>query len=42
MKGSLTRKQRGRTYGPKVDDALRVIAESFHYVCAERLVPNLV
>lgn len=24
------------------DDALRVIAESFDYVCAERLTPNLV
>jgi len=36
------RKQRGRTYGPEVDDALRVIAESFDYLCAERLTPNLV
>ena len=35
------RKQRGRTYGPQVDDALRVIAESLDYVCAERLTPNL-
>lgn len=46
MKGSLERRprrrQRGRTYGPEVDDALRVIAESFDYVCAERLTPNLV
>ena len=45
MKGSLTRKarrrQRGRTYGPEVDDALRVIAESMDYICAERLTPNL-
>ena len=25
-----------------VDDALRVIAESMDYICAERLTPNLV
>ncbi|MFQ5611377.1 MAG: integrase [Anaerolineae bacterium] len=36
------RKQRSRTYGPEVDDALRVIAESFDYICPERLTPNLV
>lgn len=46
MKGNLTRqrrqKQRGRTYGPAVDDALRVIAESADHLCAERLTPNLV
>ena len=45
MRGSLERKprrqQRGCTYGPEVDDALRVIAESLDYVCAERLTPNL-
>lgn len=45
MNGSLERKprrqQRGRTYGPEVDDALRVIAESLDYICAERLTPNL-
>jgi len=35
-------KQRGRTYGPEVDDALRVIAESFDHLCAERLTSNLV
>jgi len=35
-------KQRGRVYGPRVDDALRVIDESFDYICAERLTPNLV
>lgn len=35
------RKQRGRTYGPEVDDAIRVIAESCDYICAERLGPNL-
>ena len=46
MLGSLERKprqrQRGRTYGAEVDDALRVIAESYDYICAERLQPNLV
>jgi hypothetical protein len=35
------RRQRGRTYGPEVGDALRVIAESMDYICAERLTPNL-
>lgn len=46
MRGDLARqrrgKQRGRTYGSEVDDALRIIAESFDYICAERLTPNLV
>jgi hypothetical protein len=45
INGSLTRKprrrQRGRTYGPEVESALCIIAESFDYVCAERLTPNL-
>ncbi|MGQ9556244.1 MAG: integrase [Anaerolineae bacterium] len=36
------RKQRGRRYSCEVDDALRVIAESFDYIAAERLTPNLV
>lgn len=35
-------KERGQTYGPEVDDALRVIDESFDYICAERLTSNLV
>ena len=46
LKGNLQRKKRqggrGRTYGADVDDALRVIYESFDYICAERLTPNLV
>jgi len=46
MNGSLERKPRGRQrgviYGPDVDDALRVIYESWDYICAERLTPNLV
>jgi hypothetical protein len=45
MRGSLARqprrRQRGRIYGPAVDDAVRVIAESTDYICAERLTPNL-
>lgn len=36
------RRQRGKTYGPEVDDALRVIFESLDYICAERLTPHLV
>jgi len=43
--GDLTRqprqKQRGCTYDVAVSDVLRIIAESFDYVCAERLTPNL-
>jgi len=34
--------ERGETYGSEVDDALRVIAESLDYICAERLTPHLV
>jgi hypothetical protein len=34
--------QREPTYGAEVTAALRVIAESFDYICAERLAPNLV
>jgi hypothetical protein len=45
MNGSLERKprrkQRGCRYRSDVDDALRVIAESLDYICAERLTPNL-
>jgi hypothetical protein len=45
INGNLKRKprhrQRGRTYGPEVDDALRVIAESLDFICAQRLTPNL-
>ncbi|MBC7129562.1 MAG: transposase family protein [Thermoplasmatales archaeon] len=36
------RRQRGNSYGAALDDALRVIAESHDYICAERLKPNLV
>ncbi len=36
------RQQRGRSYGGEVADALRVIIESFDYICPERLRPNLV
>jgi hypothetical protein len=46
MNGSLSRKkrsrERGRTYGAEVEIAVRVIALSLDYPCAERLQPNLV
>jgi hypothetical protein len=46
MNGSLERKprrkQRGRTYGLEVDDALHIISETLDYICADRLTPNLV
>jgi len=46
MRGDLERQprhhQRSRSYTPEVDDALRLIHESFDYICAERLTPNLV
>ena len=32
---------RGRTYGPDMEDAIRVVWESLDYVCAERLTPAL-
>ena len=36
------RRERGRTYKSAVAAALRVIWESYDYICAERLQPNLV
>lgn len=46
LNGQLSRKkrskERGREYGVEVDDAIRVIARSMDYPCAERLQPNLV
>jgi len=46
INGRLSRKkrskERGREYGVEVDDAIRVIARSMDYPCAERLQPNLV
>lgn len=33
--------QRGRTYGADVDDALRIIAESYDYITPERMAPDL-
>jgi hypothetical protein len=45
LNGSLKRKRRSRereeTYGPDVDDALRLIDESLGHICADRLTPNL-
>jgi hypothetical protein len=34
-------RQRGRIYDKPVRDAIGIIAESFDYICAERLTPNL-
>jgi hypothetical protein len=42
LKRKPRRRERGKTYGPGVDDALRVIDESFDHICPERLTPNLV
>ena len=46
LNGRLSRKkrsrQRGRTYGVEVDDAIRLITRSLDYPCGERLQPNLV
>ncbi|MCJ7695935.1 MAG: hypothetical protein MUO40_10990 [Anaerolineaceae bacterium] len=46
LNGQISRKkrkrERGRTYGAEVEDAVRVIARSLDYPCAERLQPNLV
>ena len=46
LTGRLSRKkrvrERGPTYGAEVADAVRVIARSLEYPCAERLKPNLV
>jgi hypothetical protein len=46
MKGDLERRprkrQRGRVYGARVDDALRVISETCDHITAERVTPNLV
>ena len=36
-----SRRERGPTYGPEVEHALCIIAESFDHICAERLTPNL-
>lgn len=36
------KRERERTYKSEVADALRVISESYDYVCGERLQPNLV
>jgi hypothetical protein len=42
LKRKLRQKQRGRTYGSNVEDALRIIRESYDGICAERLAGNLV
>lgn len=35
------KRERGMHYDPELDAALSIIAESFDYVCAERITPNL-
>jgi len=42
LKRQTRQRERGRTYQRDVDQALRVIAESYDFICAERLTPNLV
>ena len=46
LKGDLTRKsrvrQRGRSYGPELESAVRLVARSLDFPCAERLQPALV
>ena len=41
LKRKLRSKQRGRVYGSDVEDALRIIRESYDGICAERLAGNL-
>jgi hypothetical protein len=41
LKRKMRGKQRGRVYGSDVEDALRVISESYDGICAERLAGNL-
>ena len=45
INGELARKkrkrERGCTYGAKVQDAVKLIARTLDYPCAERLQPNL-
>ena len=46
LNGRLTRKprsrQRGHTYGPEVESAVRMVARTLDFPCAERLQPRLV
>ena len=41
LKRKLRSKQRGRTYGSDVEDALRIIREGYDGICGERLAGNL-
>lgn len=41
LKRKPRQRQRDKTYGVAMDRALQVIAESYDYICAERLTPNL-
>ncbi len=40
LERQVRKKQRGRSYGPDVVHALRVISEAVDNICAERLAPN--
>jgi hypothetical protein len=40
LKRKPRRRQRGRTYGARVDDVLRVVDESLDHICGERLTPQ--
>jgi hypothetical protein len=41
LERKVRQKVRGRSYGPEVEDAIRVLWESLDYICAERLTPAL-
>jgi len=41
LAGKARKVQRGRTYGPVVEDAIRIIFETLDHICAERLTPIL-
>lgn len=41
LERTLRTRQRGKVYGPPVEDVIRVVWESLDYVCAARLTPSL-
>ena len=36
------KRERGVSYGIEVEDAIRVISESYDYICPERIIPNII
>lgn len=36
------KRERGVSYGIELEDAIRVISESYDYICPERIVPNII